>query len=139
MSPTSTARLPPVIACACGVCIWRMSHCSGESVSVSLAGAFGRSPPPLLSLAAGSLPRDARPAVEATPSTLGVLDHRARERAAVRSGRSTSARMRSIIRRVVSPVRLTEGQPPLEHPLEPVDLIHLFPDAPKTEGVDERE
>ena len=33
-----------MIACASGVWICRMSHCSGESGSLSLAGAFWRSP-----------------------------------------------------------------------------------------------
>ena len=73
MSPTTTDGLPPVIACACGAWICRMSHCRPENVSVSLAGAFGRSPgcgpaaasrPPR-----GSWSFDAKRAVEETPST----------------------------------------------------------------------
>src|SRR5438093_8288932 len=44
MSPTSTEGLPPVIACASGVCICTMSHCRPDSESLSVAGAFGRSP-----------------------------------------------------------------------------------------------
>src|SRR5437660_10656998 len=44
MSPTSTDGLPPVIACASGVWIWRMSHCKGDEVSWSVAGELGRLP-----------------------------------------------------------------------------------------------
>ena len=44
MSPTSTDGLPPVIACACGVLIWRMSHCNPESESASVAGVLGTAP-----------------------------------------------------------------------------------------------
>src|SRR2546430_17045308 len=44
MSPTSTDGLPPVIACASGVWIWRMSHCKGDKVSLSVAGELGRLP-----------------------------------------------------------------------------------------------
>ena len=66
MSPTSTDGLPPVIACACGVWIWRMSHCIDEKGSESAAGALGRVPCAPL---ASSLPSlDAKPAVEDTPS-----------------------------------------------------------------------
>jgi hypothetical protein len=43
MSPTMTARLPPVIAWACGEWMSIMSHCSAENVSASVAGAFGSS------------------------------------------------------------------------------------------------
>ena len=44
MSPTRTELLPPVIACASGVWIWAMSHCSGDKLSESLAGEFGKPP-----------------------------------------------------------------------------------------------
>src|SRR5580765_1698568 len=44
MSPTRTSGLPPVIACASGVWIWAMSHCSPDSESLSVAGGFGRLP-----------------------------------------------------------------------------------------------
>jgi len=60
-----------VIACASGVCICRMSHCSGDSESLSDAGAFGRSPGggPDASLASGwAGSRVAKPAVAETPS-----------------------------------------------------------------------
>ena len=43
MSPTTTAGLPPVIACASNAWICRMSHCSGARLSC-VAGEFGRSP-----------------------------------------------------------------------------------------------
>src|ERR687888_1275482 len=44
MSPTRTAGLPPVIACASGVWICRMSHWSDDRESVSVAGELGRPP-----------------------------------------------------------------------------------------------
>src|SRR4051794_23893331 len=44
MSPTTTAGLPPVIPCASGTWICRMSHWSGDKLSSSAAGAWGRSP-----------------------------------------------------------------------------------------------
>src|SRR5436305_14316817 len=73
MSPTTTAGLPPVIAWACGVWIWRMSHCSGDSESLSPAGALGRPPGggPFGSddEPAGSSSLDAKFFVDATPST----------------------------------------------------------------------
>ncbi len=70
MSPTTTDRLPPVIACASGTCIWRMSHCSGENVSASAAGALGSGPSPgSPESAAGSSSLEAKRAVDDAPST----------------------------------------------------------------------
>ena len=40
MSPTTTDELPPVIACASGVWICRMSHWSGDRGSKSETGVF---------------------------------------------------------------------------------------------------
>ena len=69
MSPTSTDGLPPVIACASGVWICVMSHCSPDSESLSVAGAFGkpaRGGPARLAVV--KLDREAR-AVDAALST----------------------------------------------------------------------
>lgn len=66
MSPTSTDRPPPVIACAAGALICRMSHCSGDSESLSIAGVLGSGAAGPASVAAEALPRSctAKPAVE---------------------------------------------------------------------------
>ena len=38
MSPTRMSALPPLMACACGVRIWTMSHWRPDRLSVSDAG-----------------------------------------------------------------------------------------------------
>ena len=78
MSPTSTDGLPPVIACACGALISRMSHCSGESVSLSLAGAFGRGGVPDESLVSTSGSFTAKPSVLATFSIAELFSRSSR-------------------------------------------------------------
>ena len=69
MSPTLTAGLPPVMACACGVWICCMSHWSGDRLSESEAGAFGRSPVELSALACSSGSFEAKFVVADAPST----------------------------------------------------------------------
>src|SRR2546423_2058930 len=87
MSPTRTAGLPPVIAWACGALICRMSHWSGDRLSESVAGEFGRSPPggPEASrlLPLESLTRVAKPAVDEAFSIRLSLSRLARNDALV--------------------------------------------------------
>lgn len=66
MSPTSTEGLPPAIACAAGALICCMSHCSGDSESLSVAGVLGSGAAGPASVAAEVLSRSctAKPAVE---------------------------------------------------------------------------
>jgi hypothetical protein len=69
MSPTRTDGLPPVIACASGAWICRISHCSENSGS-SVAGLFGNAEsgaPPASACSFGSCV--AKPAVEEAFST----------------------------------------------------------------------
>src|SRR5438093_9956933 len=83
ISPARTAGLPPVMAWASGVWIWRISHCSGERLSASVAGELGRSPgggPDASALEAwSSLSLVAKAAVDAAPSTLLSLTTLARK------------------------------------------------------------
>ncbi len=80
MSPTRIDGLPPVMAWASGVWIWAMSHCRPDRLSLSVAGAFGRSPvggPAALS-STPSTSLVAKPAVAETPSTRASLRAAAR-------------------------------------------------------------
>src|SRR6266536_3090744 len=66
-SPTTTAGLPPLTACACGALIWRMSHCRPERLSLSVAGALPGSGQAAVSSTAPPSARTPSPPVPAAP------------------------------------------------------------------------
>jgi len=72
ISPTSTLELPPVMTWASGVWIWIMSHCSGVSGSLVVAGVFAGVVVPSVAWSSFSRTAD-RPVAAASAMRLSAL------------------------------------------------------------------